>query len=517
VQVKRRSELNDIFRNLKYSKTFTELLDNINAGKTPLRLTGLEGSSKFLVISAIANTLNRPLLYVCESKEKLLEAMSDLSFYSGETNSFLTKKEPILNEAIFSSLSKDTAECIRWLYFSREKKVILAEAPALFEKVLPVDVFFNSIISIKIGDSLSRGEFIARLIEMGYIQTDFIEEVGELSIRGSIVDVFSPGEINPIRLELLGDEIYSIRFFSIDNQRFIEKINEAIILPASEIILNPESIRNSLNYVKKKASQDEIPASVKNSLIEEIEKGIRSPQINLLLPSFYPNLSTVFEYLPKETIVVLDSKDDVSKSIEVFDDTLVQNIGHLQQTPTISPKIDELYITKDEYWNGISMFQTIHIEDIKLRDEDIANFHLSTESMSKAQIEDLESPFDAVANKISDLANKEYTVNIVLRSDVERNMINKILGQRGIKNFETFIGPLSSGYIFPEAKLVVITEKEIFEERKKTKQTALKNIPSAFITSFSELKPGDHIVHIDFGIGFYRGNCGNSISPVECT
>jgi transcription-repair coupling factor (superfamily II helicase) len=500
-----RTEISNFFDNLKHSEIFSEITDKIEAGARRVTLTGLTGSSRSYMISAIAQLLDRPVFYITDSFERSVEAQAELSFFSGKRPPLLEKKELELNESIFSSVSKEGSARLEWLYLARVNKVLIAEAPAVLERVIPAKVFDDSVISIKTGDNVSRSEFISRLVEMGYVQIEFVQDYGELSTRGSIIDVFSPATANPVRLELLGDEISSIRYFGTSDQRFIEKTESAIILPASEVVLSKDAISRSICYIKKKAKDREIPASTKLSLLKDIERGKRAPWVDMLLPSFYPNLGTVFDYLLPETLIILDPADDLSKSLASYADSLLRFGGNQGNTKNIVPDIDELYLEDDSFREEISRFQTIQFEDLWLNQQEAEGINLYTEPISIKKENDLDSPFEALADKILKAEKLGCSAHIIISSDVTREFITEALGSRSINNFDTHIGHLSFGFIFPSANQMIIGEKDIFEDGKRMRRRKIKDIPSAFLTSFSELKPGDFIVHVDFGIGTYCG------------
>ncbi|MGE5445343.1 MAG: transcription-repair coupling factor [Ignavibacteriales bacterium] len=486
-----------------YSSTFTRLLEKIKSGEKVLKLSGLEGSSKSYIIFELSKRLERPILYLVSSKEIGESVAEDIAFYSGEKQPLLQRKQLSSKGVLFSSLSNEMPERISWLHFATEKRILLAEAPAILEKRIPKEVFQDSIIQIQKGSELSRDDFISNLIQMGYVCADFVEKIGEVSLRGAIVDLFSPGFENPIRLEFIGDEIGSIRYFSVDDQKSMGKIESITVLPASEIILSAETINQSLSYIRKKAEEQETPASAKLSLIEDIEKGTRFPEIEWLLPSFYLNLTTVFDYIPDDALIVFDDLEEISKSIESSINSLSETKSSLKKHIKIIPDISELYLTENQLKDEIPRFQRILIEDIETLEEGVERIRFDTDKIS-IEKDGFDSPFEALSEKIREWQASGLSVHLVLQTQIEGKRIREILSEHG-EGVQIHVDSLSSGFISSEEKIAVITEKEIFGERKKGRPTKIKDIPSAFITSFSELKPGDYIVHVDFGIGIFKG------------
>ncbi len=487
-----------------HSSTFTRLLEKIKSGEKVLKLSGLNGSSKSYIISELAKRLERPVLYLVSSKEIGEAAAEDIAFYSSEKPPLLQRKQLSSKGVLFSSLSKEMPERISWLHLASYKRILIAEAPAILERRIPQEVFQNSIIRIQKGSEVSRDNFISNLIQMGYVHSDFVEKMGEISLRGAIVDLFSPGFENPARLEFIGDEIGSIRYFNVNDQRSMEKIESVMVFPASEIILNASTINQSLSYIRNKAAEQEISASKKLSLLEEIEKSERFPEIEWLLPSFYPNLGAVFDYIPDDTLIIFDDSEESSRSIENSINALSETKGSLKKLIKITPNISELYLTENQLGEEMSRFQRILIEDVEILEEGVERIRFDTDKISIKK-DGFDSPFEALSERIREWQDSGLFVRLVLQTQVEGKRIGEILSERGVENIQIHVGPLSSGFIFLEEQIAVITEKEIFGERKKGTPTNTRNIPSAFITSFSELKPGDYIVHVDFGIGIFRG------------
>lgn len=501
---KQKTETVNLLEGLGNSETYKAIVSKIRAGIPKLTLSGLTGSSRSYMISAIRGSLNRPVLYITESVTRAIEAQAEIAFFSGEKPPLLEKRESPLSESIFSSVSKKNSARLEWFYLARAKRVLLAEAPAVMERVIPKDVFDSSTISIISGDRISRDKFISRLLEMGYVKTDFVQHEGELSARGSIIDLFSPGSQNPIRLEVLGDEISSVRYFRTSDQRFIEKTESAVILPASEAILSEDAISRSISYVKKKARDREMPASARISLVNDLAQAERLPNLNGLLPSLYPNLGTVFDYVPTGTLVILDPADDLSRSLNSRRES-VSRAGTDQASKGIAPGPDEIFLTDDRLGEEIARFQRIQFEDILLAEGEAESINLYTEPIKIKRESGLDSPFESLASRILDAEKAGCSPHIILRDSRQREMIIEALGRRPTGSFQTHLGNLSHGFLFPAANLMIVGEKDILEEPKRIRPRAIKDVPSAFLTSFSELKPGDFIVHVDFGIGIYKG------------
>ncbi len=494
--------------NISLFKTnpYLPLFKEIERGERVLKVSGLAGSSKPHLASSLLRETGRSLLYLTSSREKAERIGEDIAFFSGQVPSFLFRKKPASRAVLFSSISGQTSEKINWLFSARERKILVAEAPALLERAAPKEFLESSVIPICKDTEIIREEFLNRLYQMGYVRTDFVERVGETSVRGGIVDVFSPTEKNPVRVEFLGDRIASIRLFSPQDQVSYDVRNRFTILPVSEIILTKEATECAVSYVRKRAGELGTPASRKLSLIEDIQRSTQFPDIDWLLPAFYPRLDSVLSYLPQDTLLVLDDPEEISTSVRDWLSSLQDLYDAIKNRLRVFPELWELYLTEDELISQISGFQSIFVEDIEILGDEVKKVRFDTTGISIRGKSDSKSPFEILSDEISSWKKNRFSVHIVSSTEGEKKRLLQILSEYGIdEGVQAHVGSLSSGFIFPEAQTVVLTEGEIVGEKRKIMPSRRSDVPSAFVKSFSQLKPGDYIVHVDFGIGIFRG------------
>jgi len=503
--VSKKNSFDSIYNNLDQDKNYRNLIDKIKAGERTLSLSGLGGSSKYYLVSAICRSTNKPLLILCSDTRKAESAARNISFFLNEAPEVLHKKEVGMGEAVYSSKSQFLKERNNWLYSASIGKPVVAEIDALFETTIPKKDFENLALKIQKGDLLLREDLLAQLINTGYVESDFVQGRGEISIRGSIIDVFSPGHINPVRLEFIGDEVGSIREFSLEDQKSTEKIDNTTILPVSNIALNPQSIDRALKYLREKAEKDGIPARVKNEILERIQKGERIPNMEWLIPAFYSRPGTVLDYLSSDTIIIEDDPEENLNSIEAFLENMQEAEKILKKQLKIAPRIEDIYLRKDNVEKKIKPFQKILLRDLEIGGSAVPAFSFDTDPVSVIKPQEKHSPIDTLIEKIDESITEGYSLLLAFKTANEQEKILNLLKVRGYKKINSSIGTPSGGFKFKEAKLEILTEEEIFGEKKdRTSYKKGKNVPSAFITSFSELKPGDYIVHVEFGIGIFR-------------
>jgi transcription-repair coupling factor (superfamily II helicase) len=213
----------------------------------------------------------------------------------------------------------------------------------------------------------------------------------------------------------------------------------------------------------------------------------------------------VLEYLPGDTLIITDDPDDNLKSIRVFRESLPLTKNFLMKNLKIAPGMDELFFTEDEVRVAAGRFQNILIHDLEFAGEQRETIRFSGEPASIEVRKESESPLDAIDERIYEARRKGYSLQFVFRTQMELEKLLILLRDRGITKINAYTGELSHGFRLAEAKVEIITEGDVFgEKRERASRRRGSDVPSAFITSFSELKPGDYIVHVDFGIGIFR-------------
>lgn len=505
-----------IYKSLEKSASFRSLLKKAVSGDRSITVTGLNGPSKHYLVSALTRKIKHPVLFVSPTRESALRARRDLSYFLGAKPGLLLKKNLDTRTSLFASDAEFYTERIGLLHSLTQGNLVIAEPGCLFETFMPRDAYNESLINISKGDSILRDQFISKLRSLGYRETEFVQQTGEIGIRGSIVDIFSPGRDNPLRIEFLGDEIGSIRVFGSEDQKSKEKIGKALVLPASEIIMTPGVIGGTIKYLKIKAGANEVTARNKLSVIEEIERGDRFLNIEWLLPAFYKKLSTLWDYLAENTVVVYDEPLEISSALGSFEASLPDTGALLKKYLKIWPDTTELYLTKREVEGYISDCRSINLSALDVGGDTHNAVRFQTEPVSLKTGIEAESPVDALIEEYTECKKEGISLQLSFNTENETEKIKALLKDRGIEDLDIRTGGLSGSFRFPEAKLEILSEKDIFgEKRRRTSYKASRDAPSAFITSFSDLKPGDYIVHVDFGIGIFRNLKRLKIGEVE--
>ena len=488
------------------SKEFEEIIKIIK-GKliNKILLSGLKNSARSFFIAALVSKeeLKKPYLIITDSQENALRVYQDLSTIlnkpqNKEENIFLFPSFDVLPYEDINSDPQIIQQRINILKHlstnDQDKKriILIADIKAILPKLASPQKFKKTSWKLKVGDVLKKEDFLKILLDQNYRSVEIVEEKGEFSSRGGIIDFFPVTSENPLRLELFGDQIESIRYFNLNTQRSILKLADYSLLPSRELITDGSS-----NY----------------------------------------NYSTIFDYLPEDLIVLQNEPELIQEKAEEFQEEIegiYQEIEKNKRELIFSPS--SYFITNSEICNKLkykNMINFTHFpEEIKKsisgnqeeKKEYIREFILEGQEISSYF-----GNLDLFAKDLEKWQKEKQYIVILVRNEGRAQRLGEILEERGVKRFTTgrleeythlkstiFIsyGYLNYGFRLPNLKTVFITDQEIFgkERNKRYKLTRRKSEP--FSTAM-DISSGDYIVHIDHGIGIYRGMVNLTVKGVK--
>jgi transcription-repair coupling factor (superfamily II helicase) len=514
----------------------------------PKRLQGVQGGARAYVLSLAAERNPRPILVVSPSVQDAENLFDDLAFFLREDRSLppfrkrlhLFPSWEVLPFEKLSPHSDNLAGRLEGLYKIVEESVpiLIATPAALMQKAIPKEALKRSYRYVVAGEDLTRETLLEHLVQWGYQNVPLVEESGDFSVRGGIVDLFSPGYERPLRLEFDGDRLESIRPFSPATQRSEGSLEDMLILPMKEFSLKRPDLHQVLRRIDQRATDLEIDRREKQSLFESLHEGIPFPGMEFLVPYFYPGLVSMLSYLPPQTLVWLDGADRVEAEAERFARLAWERHERAQAERRLVPSVETLYLNEHEWRAALQPFAQVQAEALTI----MASSEKAQESILTVQsflTSDLRHETAARAVEISlaplveRLKNwRSERVFFVAPTQADAVRLKELLGHYDV-HFPVMDEPvaalvgrselvgaivrgqLNQGFRLPEAHLIVVTFDEIFGTRKRQPTVSAKSHPSHFLTSLSELKQDDYVVHLDHGIGIYRGLKFLKVAGVE--
>jgi transcription-repair coupling factor (superfamily II helicase) len=524
-----------MFQNQEKSYSFDSLYRYIFNRDKEVNLTGLAGSEKAYLISRYYLKRRLPVLVILSSVQEGERFVRDLKFF------FAGHEVPVFffppyNDSRFKFASyhyETAATRINTLFRITENDtppVIVATPAAVLQRIIPKQELFRFAELVMEGEETDRERLLEKLFSGGYSKSMIVEEHGDYCIRGGIVDIFTPSYPDPIRIEFAGDIVDSIRFFSVSNQRTFKNIPEAVILPAREAVYNNEDLSLIITRIREQASRLDIPVSKIRDLIDTIKREGVIPDVENLISLVYVKLDSILDYLDEGTLFVLDEPDRLRNEAEEVERMALNNYISARENKEFCVEPESLYLKWESIHKNISSKKLLNFSALKIGYESEEKNGYSIEcgyfiKNNDLLIQEIKNRIEKdnhllpLADWINENKNSAYITIVVCSTKSQAERIKSLLTPYGIQieTKEGFyvnsggmegvficLGRISSGFVWPEESLAVITEDEIFGTKYGKKRDSGRKTISQ-ILSFEDLKKTDLVVHDDHGIGRYEG------------
>ena len=512
------------------------------------RVQGVQGGARAFVLSLIAERLRQPIVIVAAGASEAENLFDDLNFFLGaDPDASLLHSRlhlfPSWEVLPFENLSPhpdNIAGRLEGLYKLVEESapILVATPAALMQRVIPRESLKRAYLYLVAGQDLSRDALLEHLVRWGFQNVPLVEERGDFSARGGIVDVYSPGYGRPLRLEFDGDRLGSLREFNPSTQRTECVQEEMLLLPMKDFSPRGSGLDEALRRLDQRAIELEVDRREKNNLLESLRAGIPLPGMEFLVSYFVRGLVPVFSYLPEQTLIWLDGADRVEAEVERFGRvTWERHRSALAEHRLVAP-VEELYLNEHQWRDALAPFAVVHGESLTVMAASEqaqaatcnVESYLTTDIRQETALHGKDASLAPLVERLKSWRTERVVFVAPTRGDAMR--LGELLAHYDLQvpviddpvrqlllredfNRAIVCGHLNQSFRLPEARLVVVTFDEIFATRKRQPALAAKNYPSHFLTSLSELKQDDFVVHLDHGIGVYRGLKFMKVADVE--
>ena len=370
-----------------------------------------------------------------------------------------------------------------------EAKVVVTNYEGLELEQIPPSTYKNERLKLKINDTINRQDIIQKLINLGYVQEYIVEKPGDFTIRGGVIDFYSVENKNPIRIDFFGNTIDSIKFFDVNSQRSIKKINQVVIGPVNEIFYSEEIKNNIINKIENALYKNE-------KHLEEIKKTIeldlKSIQDRENLDALTPYISlisnkkyTILDFISNFKLFFINLSSNIKKvrkiDLDIKNDkiTFIENISKKNETAFKFQK----YINIEDYSligknaHDLKIYKcNNYLENLELLYEDIKNYDIQTINLYYNKYLDADKFKNRLKEKFNKITIKKLTKKI----------------------FDNFINSKSKTLYIDLDSFLSKTKRKNENYRSAIRYTTK-------VSTVNELKNGDFVVHYDFGIGKYLG------------
>lgn len=461
---------------------------------------------------------NKLLTVICADPGDVIRLSEETGWFDPSLKITVFPDWETLPYDVLSPHADLVGERLRTLYLllNRQRRqdpvdILIVSASTATQRLSPTDYIGSTAFFFRKGDRVDPTVLRNELVSRGYEHVSQVVAPGEFASRGGLLDLFPMGAKKPYRLDFFDDEIDEIRVFDPDNQRSVEKVDEIRLLPAHEFPMDKEGRLKFCSHWRETFEGD--PSKV--PLYKDIENGIAAPGVENYLPLFFDKTDTLFDYIGKDAAMMLVG--DVNEAIEHFDKETLERAKFLRaggERPLLP--LSDLYLNSEQFFVLVGDYARLILTDKNQATPDFPS--VSIQRRKEDPLEGLRAYKDLCSARgrrlllMANSAGRLETISEVLK---ENNLAAPIVS--GLEKFlETkdgfalCYGPLYDGLILETPPLSILTETELYSgsdrpvRRRRRRGERESNI-EMMIRDLSELKVGDPVVHLDHGVGRYRG------------
>jgi transcription-repair coupling factor (superfamily II helicase) len=513
----------------------------------PVRLTGLRGAPRAVVGAQLVRAHGeRPVLFLTANAKSADELLYDLRTTLGERDdddrrTLAFPRHDTLPYDRFSPqpflIAQRMNVLYRWLSTpapgeaTRATPVVVAPWTALALRVPSRQSVRSRSFHFEVGQQVDRDAIVETLVTAGYARMPLVEEAGELAVRGGILDVFPPHLSRPVRVELLGDEVESIREFDAASQRSQAKLAAFAAPPPRELLFDRDLVLQRSEELRKDARVHGVAERSVDELIDALLRGHVPPGAETLAPYLQPEQESVFDFLPADTLVILDDPDAGRDRLVHYFEEATESFLAARVGGRAVAEPERLLIAPEAFDSELSKRNAISLERLDVLGEQpgkggATRFHLRTQTPDELRRELVrtrthERALLPLVDYLAERTASGWRIAITCSSLSAAERVKALLDAYGVDartatdprpvwrwaspgRVEVRVSPLSSGFDMPAERLAAVTEEELFGRQQKKRRAPTWQAGDG-IDGLGQLAAGDFLVHVEHGIGAYRG------------
>ncbi|HTG71846.1 MAG TPA: transcription-repair coupling factor [Candidatus Udaeobacter sp.] len=490
------------------------VISGIRKGMREQMISGLAGSSRQVLIAALQEDVERPMLVVTHNMFSAQKIAEDLQECLSPENVLLyPANELVAAEAAISSPETLAQRMDVLIKLSKGFRGIVVVPFSGVRRYLPISsVMAEAQIEVNVGDSLPIDSFLRQMTALGYTRTDRVELRGEMSVRGGIVDFYPLTASQAYRIEWFGDDVDSIRAFDPADQRSSDRLDRYVVPPCQELLADGRRMEIAANHVQKlldkqldkmtdRTAKDRLRTELGGE-IEKLREHVYFPEIYKYISLLYPERQTILDYMPSDTLLILDEPTRLIETAKQLERDEAEWSMHLLQNGKSLPDLALARDTEEilHHRPFPTLFLSLFLRQIPhSQPQNILN-------MTSRSMQNFHGQMNVLKAEMERWRKTGATVMMLAGNAERMERMRRVLDDYNIETPTLLEGNLQSGFEMPSSHLVIITEGEMFSQKQRKARRLDKKVDNAErIKSYTELKVGDYVVHHNHGIGKYVG------------
>lgn len=508
---------------------FEEIHSALKKNTGLLQVTGCVDAQKAQFIDALTEGAGSRLI-IAANDLRAKEIVENYRLFDRDVMYFPARDFIFFQADIHSNLLEQERSAV-WRALAEGKDItVVTTITALMNHLMPFSLWKSQIYDFKVGAEMDLGEWKRKLSALGYERCTQVEGPGQFALRGGILDIYPLAEEVPVRIELFGDEIDSIRRFDASTQRSIEELQEVRIYPASEMILDRKVLEAGLKKVQAEADkQEKIFRSAQKSeeayrtktiaadLRDKLETFESAGALDSFLDYFYPKTVSMLDAFPQNTICFVDEPNRIIEAADAAVSEFTESMEHRLEKGYALPGQTRLLLGTQEVVAALCRMNSVGLctlENAKGGWKVSGRYHIGVQAMSPYN-----NSFELLVKDLKRWKKEKYRVILLSASRTRGQRLAEELRDEELSAVYTedvercaqpgeilvIYGNAHRGYEYPLIRFAVIAESDIFGREKRKKKKKNRTYEGRKIGSFAELSPGDYVVHESHGLGIYRG------------
>ncbi len=468
---------------------YPRLLAALNQGKSPLALSGLAAVHRAHLAAALHKDTSRPLVVVCADEGEARRAAGDLAAFTGAEVPLLPARDFQFHPGAASRQWEHQRLAVFAALDQGDCPVLAATVEGLMQRTLPPDRFRAACRTLSVGQVCNLDDLTDFLVSAGYTRCDQVEGAGQFSLRGGILDVFSPGLDLPVRMEFWGDEIDSMGLFDPVTQRRTAQRETCTLLPAGEVI------------------------------------GAETDPPDLSLPAVYDTLATAADYLPQNALVALFDTPRAADRAKHYLWQLGEDVTSLLEQGLLSGPNAVFAKPLEQLCGALAPRTLLYLDSFATGNPPVPPAFLL--SLTARQLTGYGVRFETLTEDLESYQKEDFSVVVLASTQRKADALQGMLREKKIYaavdtllhdlpdpgRITIAVGGLSAGFDCPEGKFAVLCEGEAPPPRKRPRRKSDSN--RRRLESFTDLSPGDLVVHEHHGIGRFVGMVKMSVDGAD--
>ena len=514
---------------LSLLKTIPEYKATVSAlsNGESVAITGIGQINRSHMLSGLYREIKRPMILLCQDEMAARRLQEELKCFLGETAPILPGRDLTMYDAAVVSRAWEQKR-LRQLYDLAMGKTSLQimSWESMSQRTMPRSVLMDATFTMEVGREYPIDELIAKLTAAGYSRCGMVEGSGQFAVRGGIVDVFSPAADQPIRAEFFGDELDTMGYFDPQTQRRSENIDSVTILPVGETqpSLHPSGIAGLCKDIagliarqKRRKNINELLVATLTKDLEKYENGLSNPASDRYMALIYPEMATATDYIPSDALVVVCDHANLRRTANARSDEMGMALDSMLQAGLVAGELCDYVCQWEDFCFSLKGKSVVYFDAFGGTSYPEACLPKHLFPMTAKQLPSYGGNLDTAASDLSHYQKQEFGSLVLCGTRRRAELLQEMLRAKGLSSFICIPltslpkpgqillaeGTLPFGMEYPLSRLAVLTEGQLVVRSEPKKKAAKKtgSTNRQKLNSFTDLTPGDLVVHENYGIG----------------